>query len=118
MGGRKSVELSHINYTEILKQCLAAVSSPPLPSQLPDFKPRISGLRVFWLRPGHLLLQRPGQFPPGVLLRHRGRPQCRAGGGRRVRQWRQAGAARAGDRPGPGAGGETKRLRRENSGQE
>jgi len=24
MGGRKSVELSHINYTEILKQCLAA----------------------------------------------------------------------------------------------
>ena len=26
MGGRKSVELSHINYTEILKQCLAAVS--------------------------------------------------------------------------------------------
>ena len=25
MGGRKSVELSHINYTEILKQCLAAV---------------------------------------------------------------------------------------------
>ena len=28
MGGRKSVELSHINYTEILKQCLAAVSSP------------------------------------------------------------------------------------------
>ena len=26
MGGRKSVELSHINYTEVLKQCLAAVS--------------------------------------------------------------------------------------------
>ena len=26
MGGRKSVELSHINYTEILKQCLAAVT--------------------------------------------------------------------------------------------
>ena len=25
MGGRKSVELSHINYTEVLKQCLAAV---------------------------------------------------------------------------------------------
>ena len=25
MGGRKSQELSHINYTEILKQCLAAV---------------------------------------------------------------------------------------------
>lgn len=24
MGGRKSVELSHINYTEVLKQCLAA----------------------------------------------------------------------------------------------
>ncbi|XP_023335002.1 uncharacterized protein LOC111706372 [Eurytemora carolleeae] len=24
MGGRKSQELSHINYTEILKQCLAA----------------------------------------------------------------------------------------------
>ena len=28
MGGRKSVELSHINYTEVLKQCLAAVSGP------------------------------------------------------------------------------------------
>ena len=27
MGGRKSVELSHINYTEVLKQCLAAVSN-------------------------------------------------------------------------------------------
>ena len=27
MGGRKSQELSHINYTEILKQCLAAVGS-------------------------------------------------------------------------------------------
>ena len=26
MGGRKSAELTHINYTEILKQCLAAVS--------------------------------------------------------------------------------------------
>ena len=26
MGGRKSVELSHINYTEVLKQCLAVVS--------------------------------------------------------------------------------------------
>ena len=28
MGGRKSVELSNINYTEILKQCLATVRRP------------------------------------------------------------------------------------------
>ena len=30
MGGRKSVELSHINYTEVLKQCLAAVRNEQL----------------------------------------------------------------------------------------
>ena len=101
MGGRKSVELSHINYTEILKQCLAAVRFHP--QLLAGFNPAVSGLRVFRIRPGHLLLQRPRQqFPPGVFLRHRGRPQCRAGGGRRVLQRRQAGPAGAGDRPGPG----------------
>ena len=95
------MELSHINYTEILKQCLAAVRFHP--QLLAGFNPAVSGLRVFRIRPGYLLLQRPGQqLPPGVLLCHRGRSQCRPGGGRRVREWRQAGAARAGDRPGPG----------------
>ena len=77
MGGRKSVELSNINYTEILKQCLATVRRTNVGIKNIFIYINIfyfTGIRILRLRPRHVLQHRPrpGRVSAaGVLLRDR-----------------------------------------------